>query len=300
MLHASAMRGTFCVLGVVSMFAAAACSPDDRGGGGGADARGGGDGGFVSPFVDGGDVGPQEGCGELEACYTVWASSDSTLYHLDLVNQELVRVGTFNQTSGNMTDIAVAPDDTIWGVTEYSLYRISKVNGEATEVAPLDSCGAFGVALTFTRDGKLWAGDYNGAFCRIDVASDPPRVIPVGQLSNNMALSGDIVAVEDGTIFGTAYSLSDFSTQSNNVLVRLNPDTGAVTTVGSGTGYDRLFGVAFDQGQLFAFSHDGTGEVVTVDPLSGAGTVYGTFDDEGTPITFSGAAVNPHVRVSID
>lgn len=303
MIHLPAMWGMSArAVGVlVSLAALGACSPDDRGDtGGNADGGGGGRDGFTSPFVDGGPVGPQEGCGELENCYTVWASSDTVLYHLDLVNRALVEIGPFNQSGGSMTDIAVAPDDTLWGVTETALYRVSRVNGQATQVAPLEECGTFGVGLTFTADGRLWAGDYNGAFCRIDIASDPPEVIPVGNLSNSFALSGDLVAVDDGTIFGTAISLNDSGTMSNNVLVKIVPETGQTTRIGS-IGFDRLFGVAFDQGQIFAFSHDGSGEVVRVDPDTGAGEIYNTFEDDGgTPITFSGAAVNPHVRISID
>src|SRR5579883_3256321 len=38
----------------------------------------------------------QQGCGEFQNCYTVWAHADHVLYHLDLANKGLVRVGPFN------------------------------------------------------------------------------------------------------------------------------------------------------------------------------------------------------------
>ena len=48
-----------------------------------------------------------------------------------------------------------------------------------------------------------------------------------------MALTGDFVGVDDGTIFGTAYNLTDKAntgTQANNVLVKVDLTNGAVTS----------------------------------------------------------------------
>jgi hypothetical protein len=126
-------------------------------------------------------------------------------------------------------------------------------------------------------------------------------VTPVASLGSNMAVSGDLVAVADGTMYATAYRLSDGTnqgTQANNLLVKVNPSTGAVTTMGS-TGYPKLFGVAFAMGQVFGFTHDGTGDVVTINPTTGIGTRFNTFPDPmsstGEGIRFAGAGVNSMV-----
>src|SRR5437660_297045 len=37
----------------------------------------------------------QQGCGELQGCYTVYAHSDHVLYDIDLPNKMLVQVGPF-------------------------------------------------------------------------------------------------------------------------------------------------------------------------------------------------------------
>ena len=82
------------------------------------------------------------------------------------------------------------------------------------------------------------------------------------------------------------------------MLVKLDIATGAVTKIGS-TGFPKLFGVAFAGGQVFGFTHDGTGDVVTIDPASGVGTLFGTFMDPQTNkgISFAGAGVSSLVPI---
>jgi len=280
-------------LGLLFALSGAACtsvSPDGPGSDPGQPADAG-------PFASA-DAHVQVGCAELQPCYTVYAHSDTVLYHIDLAKKDLVQIGPFNTPGGDViTDLAVSPEDGLWGVSEASyLYSVNPGTGAATQITSLAACGSFSVALTFTPDGKLFAGDYNGAFCRIDLDQSPPAVVPVGSLGDGLALAGDMVAVNDGTLFGTAYDLGNASTSSSNLLVTINPSTGQATPVGS-TSYPNLFGVAFEQEHVFGFTHDGSGRVVTLDPETGAATLYGTFTDPGTgsPIAFAGAAVNPNV-----
>lgn len=249
------------------------------------------------------DARTQVGCTETEPCYTVYAHSDDVLYHIDLAQKALVQIGPFNTPGGDViTDLAVSPQDGLWGVSESSfLYSVNPSTGAADQITSLATCGTFSVALTFTPDGNLYAGDFSGAFCRIDISKTPPQVTPIGTLGNNLALAGDIVAVSDGTLFGTAYDLTNGSTQSSNILVTIDPATGQATPIGS-SGYPNLYGVAFEQERVFGFTHDGSGRVVTLDPSTGSGTLYGTFNAPGTdnPIAFAGAAVNPNVPPVIE
>jgi len=105
-------------------------------------------------------------------------------------------------------------------------------------------------------------------------------------------------------MYGTAYKLSDApktGTQLQNLLIKLDPNTGHVLqTVGS-TGYPELFGVSYALGKVFGFTHDGTGDVVTIDPMTGAGTPFNTFNDPttGKGISFAGAGVNSMVSPTI-
>ena len=262
---------------LLGALAIAACGPAGRGNGGG----GGGD-------------------------FTVYAHSDTVLYSVDLTTKSLVTVGNFNapNVGGSpdiMTDLAVAPDGTIYTISNTALYTASATDGHVTKVGSLSTCGNQGVALTTTPDGKLWMGDFKGNICQIDISSGTPMVGAPVKMQNGYALSGDFVAVDNGTVFGSAYKLSDPSnqgTQLDNVLVTIDVNTGAVTELGA-TGYPKLFGVAFQQNEVFGFTHDQTGHVVTMDTASGTGTIYATFKDPSTnkPISFAGAGVSSLVTI---
>lgn len=282
------------------MLVLAACGPSrgngngsgsgdiDAPGGGGTDGSGGGSG--------------QQGCGGLPNCYSVYAHSNDTLYVVDLMAKTLTTVGAFNTPMNDViTDLAVAPDDTIYVISNTAIYTASATDGHTTKVGSLAACGQRGVALTTTPDGKIWEGDFMGALCEIDISTPTPTVKPPVMMSNGMALSGDLVAIDTGTVFGTAYKLADaanMGTQASNVLVKIDLATGAVTQVGA-TGYPKLFGTSFAENSVFGFTHDGTGHVVKIDPTTGASTMYATFMDPVTqkPISFAGAGVNSMVSI---
>ncbi len=237
--------------------------------------------------------------------YLVYAHSNTVLYTIDLVSKNLDTVGNFNApmiTVGStmehdpITDLAVAPDGTIYVISETALYTASALDGHVTRVGSLASCGQKGVALTTTSDGRLWMGDYMGAICQIDITQNPPVVDAPVMMQGGLALSGDFVGVGNGTVFGTAYKLSDpanTGSNMNNLLVTIDVTTGAVTQLGS-SGYPKLFGTAFQDNVVFGFTHDGSGRVVTMSTTTGAGTLFGTFKDPATNmgISFAGAGVN--------
>ena len=238
----------------------------------------------------------QTGCGELSGCYTVYAHSDHELYNVDLTNKMLVHIGNFAAPMNDtITDLAVAGDDSVYVISHTALYKVDKATAKVTLVGPLTSCGSAAIALTFTPDGNLYSADYNGAFCRIDLTKSPPAVISVGTLGGNLAITGDLVAVADGTMYGSAFTKGGSTT--NDVLVTLDPKTGKATQTIGKTGFGKLFGVAYDNGQVYGFTHDGSGDVVTIDPKTGVGTLYNSFKDPTTnmPISFAGAGVNSMV-----
>src|SRR5438093_324081 len=82
--------------------------------------------------------------------------------------------------------------------------------------------GPTGVALTTTPDGKLYMGDYSGAICEIDISGATPVVKSPVMMQNGFALSGDMVGIDTGVVFGSAYKLSDSATQNNNILVKVD------------------------------------------------------------------------------
>jgi len=276
-------------LALACVVAFVACGPSNRGNGSGGDDSDGGGGSGGSGGSGGGS-------------YTVYADSDTVLYSIDLASQSLVTVGPFDAPNNDtMTDLAVAPDGTIYVISETELYTANPGTGQATAVGSLSTCGADMVALTTLPDGTLWTGDFKGALCQIDLTTSPPTVKPAVTMGNAMALTGDFAAVSNGTVFGTAYRLDDGAgsgTQANNLLVTLDVVTGAVTTIGS-TGFPELYGVAFAQGKVFGFTHDGTGRVATIDTTTGVGSLFGTFTDPTTSkgIAFAGAGVSSLVTI---
>lgn len=271
----------------------AACGPGGRGGSqvGAADASHG----------SGGSAG-SGGSGSNADNYNVYAHSDTVLYVVDVMAKTLNTVGPFNAPGNDViTDLAVAPDNTIYVISNTAIYTASATDGHVTKLGSLAACGSKGVALTTTPDGKLWTGDFMGTLCQIDTTHTPPALLAPVSMTSGMALSGDFVAVSNGTVFGTAYKKSDSAnqgTQLDNVLVKLDIATGAVTQIGP-TGYPKLFGVAFAANQVFGFTHDGTGHVVTIDPSTGTGTLFGTFMDPTTNkgISFAGAGVSSLVPI---
>jgi hypothetical protein len=245
---------------------------------------------------------PDAGADAQVGPFTVYAHSDHVLYKIDLSASTLVTVGPFNAPMVNnmedvITDLAVAPNGTIYGVSETALYAADPTNGHVTTIGSITMCGASTVALTTTPEGRIWAGDYMGAICEIDLSSGAPVVKAPVAMQGGLALSGDMVGVGNGTVFGTAYRTTDpvgTGTQLDNLLVTVNVETGAAVQVGTGTGFPKLFGLAYANGKIFGFLHDGTGRVVTIDPASGVGTLFGTFVDPATSkgISFAGAGVS--------
>jgi len=272
-------------------------------GGGGAGGSGGGGGGAGGTGgTGGGGGGGQTGCeGQTGGCYTVYAHSDTVLYSIDLSAKTLVTVGPFNTPMSDViTDLAVGPDNTIYVVSKTNIYTASPIDGHVTLLGAISTCGSDNVAMSLTPDGKLLLGDFQGEICSVDTKTNPPTVTQLGMMGSGMALSGDMVAVADGTIYGTGYLISDGNSKGtglNNVLVKLDPATGAMQSQLGATGFPKLFGVAFAMGEVFGFTHDGSGDVVTIDPATGKGTLFNSFKDPSTNmgISFAGAGVNPMV-----
>ena len=260
------------------------------------------------PPLGSGDGGVQPGCaGQTGSCYTVYAHADHVLYDIDLMGKTLHQVGPFNapkvgKDEDVITDLAVSPTGIIYVISNTNLYTASPSDGHVTLIGAVTSCGSSAVALTFMPDGNLYAADYKGAFCRIDISATPIQVTQVGMTGSGMAIAGDLVAVADGTLYGTAYSLSDSKTASDNILVKIDPATGQTKQVIGPTGFPKLFGISFALGQVFGFTHDGSGDVVTIDPMSGKGTLFNSFNDPSTGkgISFAGAGVNAMVSPTIN
>jgi len=117
--------------------------------------------GLVDGSSHGGDGG--SGSGSNSGSFSVYAHSDTVLYVVDVQSKALNKIGPFNAPSNDViTDLAVAPDNTIYVISNTAIYTADPNDGHVTKLGSLSACGSKGVALTTTPDGKLWTGDFMG------------------------------------------------------------------------------------------------------------------------------------------
>jgi hypothetical protein len=265
------MRALLAVVVVSAL--AIACGPtnrgDDTGGGGGGgepDASGGGGGG-----------------GGGETVY-VYAHTASTLYKVNPDTLAVTEVGNFNWgpvISDQMTDIAIDKNGTMIGVSFTRVYRVDPSNAATTLLSsqlarsfnglsfvPADQLGMTGDDIlvgTQNADGKVF---------RVDPMTG--AATEVGNMGSYMS-SGDLVGIAN---FGTVQTVVG----STDVLARLAQTTFAATPIGSGTGFSKIYGVAFFKGKVYGFCEGGA--FVLIDPNTGAATMV-----SNAGIAWWGAAV---------
>ena len=83
--------------------------------------------------------------------------------------------------------------------------------------------------------------------------------------------SGDLFAVHGAGIFATV----DVGGGGNDFLARIDPNNGwQATVIGTGTGFDRIFGLGFWGGIIYGFVDEGTGgggKMIQIDQNTGVG-----------------------------
>jgi hypothetical protein len=240
-----------------------ACGPGPSGG----DDTGGNDGGGDTP--DAGDIVDPPGNA------AVYAHSSSTLYRVDPVTFEVTEVGPFGWPSGSdtMTDIAIDKDGLMIGVSYTSVYRVDPVDAGCTLLSNnlqgmfngLSFVPAGQVGMPEGADVLVGSRNTDGVIHSIDPMTG--AVTPVGDMGGDWVSSGDIVSIHG---FGTVATVTTVGALGPDVLARLEVGTFAATPIGSGTGYNDLWGIGFWAGDVFGFSEDGS--FVLIDTTTGAAT----------------------------
>jgi hypothetical protein len=253
-----------------------ACGPSTRDPGGG----GGGGGGGLQPDASGGGGG---GGGEQ---VFVYAHTASTLYKVDPKTLQVQMVGDFkwgNVGSDQMTDIAIDKNGTMIGVSFTRVFRVDPDNAQTTLLSsalarsfnglsfvPADQLGMTGEDVlvgTQSTDGKVFQVDpMTGA------------ATEVGNMGASFRSSGDLVGIAG---FGTVQTVPG---PTGDTLARLAKSSFAASAVGGGTGFSKLYGIAFFESKVYGFSEDG--HFVLIDPGTGAGTMV-----SNSGIQWWGAAV---------
>ncbi len=278
------MSERFKILVAAAMVAATfcACSPDERADGDdqGDDDDGTGDvdaatGGTIDAggggFVDAGG-GASDGGGGPAGDSVVYAHSSSELYRVDPDTFDVTLIGPFVWEMGifdSMTDIAIDKNGGITGVSFNRVYHVDPATAVTTFLAPLArQFNGLSYIPAGTIDGStdeiLVGSTLDGSFWRIDPLTGTSTEI--GAYGGGWSSSGDIVSV-DG--FGTYATVQQG--EGIDYLAQIDPLTGIATTIGTGTGFDHIWGLGFWKGKIFGFTD--LRQFVLIDPATGVATL---------------------------
>jgi hypothetical protein len=242
--------------------------PDANGGGGDTGGNGGGDGSTT------------------EQVY-VYAHTASALYKVDPDTLAITKIGDFGWPSSvisdSMTDLAIDKTGQMIGVSYSRVYLVDPTTAQTT-LRSASLGGSFN-GLSFVPAAQLGqTGDdilvgtrnSDGMVFRVDPMTG--GITPIGDMGAGYTSSGDTVAV-DG--FGTVQTVPG---SNGDTLVKLAPNSFAATPIGSGTGFSKLWGIAFWKNKIYGFAE--TGEFVLIDDTTGVGTMV-----TQTDLPWWGAAV---------
>lgn len=208
----------------------------------------------------------------------LYANTKGELFTVDPQTGWVTAVGTFRHggdTVEGMVDIAVDADGRLFGATFDTLWR---VDPETAALSPLCEVPFAFYALTATDSGELVGGAED------DLLLIDPDTCASSFLSQGAdhETSGDLVGLPDGFLYWTTLGGRD----KPDELVRVHPQTGQAQRIGS-VGFDRLFGLAYAEGQLYGFSS--SGDIIRIDPRQGHASLLAHTGD----LSWWGAATNP-------
>ena len=175
----------------------------------------------------------------------VYVNSGDTLYSFDPKSKNISPIGNFTDGSTpieNMTDIAIDLSGRMYGISFESLWRINPLSGASSHIADLGE-DVYLDSLTFVSDGRLIAAG-NGEVWLMDDASAQLTNLSFTTEYNS---AGDIVGLPDGLLYWSVWEAG---------LVVVDPDDGSNRYLGS-TEHDRIFGLGYAYGELWAFSDEG-------------------------------------------
>lgn len=226
----------------------------------------------------------------------VYAHSGQRLYRIETSDLEVIDIGPFGAALGNasITDIAIDKDDRVLGVTLDKVYEIDITTGQATLLTEMASSAPNLTSLSFVPvdlddpDGEeilVAAADDGTVFSINEDTGEPTTLGSYGTMGDNVIRSsGDIVAVRGVGILATV----DIETLPDDFLAVIDPVSWTAHPIGTGTGFDRIFGVGYWRGKVYGFVDRETagGSLVELNLTTGAGSLI----ENGT-IRWYGAGV---------
>jgi len=172
---------------------------------------------------------------------TIWVTdSAGQLFTVNLSDGAIL--SEIGAPSTVMFDIAMSPSGTLYGIGDDSyLYQLNPTTAEATQIAYVE---AYPILIDFSKDGKLYAADYNNLVYRIDPQTG--ETIKKYELPENYVVSGGIAPDGKGSVYVVT---SDFH------LVKMDSELSTHTDLGMLDLRDEMYGMLFaEDGNLYGFS----------------------------------------------
>jgi hypothetical protein len=209
----------------------------------------------------------------------VYAHSANKLYRIDTQTLQPVEIGPLAGLTMSLTDLAIDKSDHMVGVTLNKLYTIDPTTGACTLVKQLTGANGY-TSLSYvpsnlndpnSADILVTANDQGDVF-QIDATSGvATKIGSYGTAGAGKVISsGDLIGVRGLGIYATV----DVGTTVNDYLAMIDPTTWTATPIGTGTGFDHIFGLGFWAGTIYGFvdAGAGTGKIIRIDPNTGVGT----------------------------
>jgi hypothetical protein len=209
----------------------------------------------------------------------VYAHSDSILYRVDTQSLQAVQIGTMTGLgTDSMTDPAIDKTDHMVGISVDKLYTIDSTTGAVTLVKALSVTGFSSLSYIPsdlndpTSTDILVSANMVGDVYQIEPTTGAATKIgSYGSVSaGKVGSSGDLIGVRGLGIYATV----NVGTTTNDFLAKIDPATWKAAPIGTGTGFDKIFGLAYWAGTIYGFVDNGTagGKIITINPTTGVGT----------------------------
>jgi hypothetical protein len=214
----------------------------------------------------------------------VFAHSGQTLYQMNSLTLATATIGSMTGLgTQSLTDIAIDKNDRMFGVTLDKLYEVNSNDGTVTLIAELTGTGN-ATSLSFIPEDIddpassdiLVTVDSFGKVLKVDpVTGASVELGDYGTVAaGKVRSSGDLFAVRGLGIYATV-DIGDGTGPSQDFLAKIDPVTFAALPIGTGTGFDKIFGVGFWGGKIYGFVDLGAnngGKMIQIDINTGAGT----------------------------
>ena len=212
----------------------------------------------------------------------VFAHSGGMLYRMNNKTLAADPIGPLTGLgSQNLLDLAIDKDDKLVGITRDKLFAINQTTGATTLIRALGTSAQDLTSLSYVPQSLadpsspdiLISANDTGAVFRIDASTG--TATQIGSYGSTAAgvikSSGDLFGVRGFGIFATV----DIGTDAQDYLARIDPDNNwKATPLGTGTGFDKIFGLGYWGGKIYGFVDNGFevggGKMIQIDPNTGA------------------------------